>query len=159
MTVWKTVHVGFNNFGHEAIGWGMFCSRRVVRRSGTRNNFLFVNHLAGVLKRGSDIVGRQFGVCVGDSAHGIAAGHHPENALHHNAAASNGGLSAAEFGIDNDTIIHCKLPCQGDAAKENFELLIVSDTCQAGACQCIMRPFFVKLCNYVTILWGSPGPV
>ncbi|ULA59421.1 MAG: hypothetical protein LZF60_130025 [Nitrospira sp.] len=53
----------------------------------------------------------------------------------------------------------CKLPCQGDAAKENFELLIVSDTCQAGACQCVMRPFFVKLCNYLTILWVSPGHV
>jgi hypothetical protein len=48
----------------------------------------------------------QFGVRVNDPGHGVATGHHAENVLHHNAGASNCGLPAADFGIDNDTIIH-----------------------------------------------------
>lgn len=75
-------------------------------RSGTRNDFLFVNHLAGILKRGADIVLGQFGIRVNDPGHGVATGHHAEDVLHHNAGTSNRGLPAADSGIHNDTIIH-----------------------------------------------------
>ena len=88
----ETAHVGFNSFSHETTAWGTFWSRRMVRRSGTRNDFLFVNHLAGILKRGSDIVGGQFGVCVNDPGHGVATSDHSENVRHHNAGAANVGF-------------------------------------------------------------------
>ncbi len=78
----------------------------MVRRSGTRNDFRFVNHLTGILKRGSDIVGRQPWVGVNNPGYGIATGHHAEDVRHPNAGAPNRRLSAADVWIDNDTIIH-----------------------------------------------------
>ena len=91
-------------FSHEAIVLGTFSRREWP--GGGHAGMTFSSSIAWLAYSSAAVTSwaASWDRCP-QSGIGIAASHHAENILHHNVGTSNRGLPAADFGIDNDTII------------------------------------------------------
>src|SRR3990172_4281744 len=83
---WYTSHEGFSSRSHAAIALGTFWSRRTANGSGTPDDLLLVDHLAGVVERFRHILAGELRVSFEHPFNRVPPRDHSKDVLHHDSS-------------------------------------------------------------------------
>lgn len=77
-----------------------------IHISGAWLESLFIHYVTGVLQRRIHVFDRDFRIRIDDLLAGVASRQHAEDVSHHDASSSNERLTAADAGVNSNTVSH-----------------------------------------------------